>query len=263
MSSSNPTGSGGRFPLARTLLAVAIFAGLIAVVSGFVSRNSDTPTDRTYPQLSQDMNLQTELELLPENTSWREHANLPENTRSEAPEWLAFLPWGAPEWLAFLPWGAIGQLVFWGIIGLLIIGMISIVIILVRNVGTGRFARDEIRQPRKTASEPLPTIHRRETQPLTLSQILEMTDLEEAIGELQRSALAAAAFITGVTFKRSVTAREALRKLQSDWQYRPVVAGVIREAEQVRFAGRTMDRPQLEMLVESIRPMLKQAGGAG
>lgn len=252
MSSSNPTGSGGRFPLARTLLAVAIIAGLIAVVSGFVSRNSDTPTDRTYPQLSQDMNLQTELELLPENTSWREHANLPENTRSEA-----------PEWLAFLPWGAIGQLVFWGIIGLLIIGMIFIVIILVRNVGTGRFARDEIRQPRKTASEPLPTIHRRETQPLTLSQILEMTDLEAAIGELQRSALAAAAFITGVTFKRSVTAREALRKLPSDWQYRPVVAGVIREAEQVRFAGRTMDRPQLEMLVESIRPMLKQAGGAG
>lgn len=251
MSSSNPTGSGGRIPIARLLLVIAVFAGLIAIIANFVDEGQVSQTERTYPEIAQASNLQTELERLPEEASWREHASLPENTQPET-----------PAWLAFLPWGAIGQMLFWGIIVLVIIGLLALLIILVRTVGTGRFARDEIRQSRKPVNEPLPTVQVRETQPLTISQILEMTDLEAAIGELQRSALAAAAFITGITLKRSATAREALRKLPSDWRYRPNLAELVRESEQVRFAGHAIDRDRLEILVESVRPMLKQAGGA-
>ena len=251
MTSSNPTGSGGRIPFARAMLVVAVIAGSVAVIATFLDRSTATNPDGTYSEIAQSTNLQIDLEHLPEEISWREYANVPDASQSQT-----------PNWLTWLPWGAIGQLIFWGIIALIVIGLATVIYLLIRNVGLGRFASDEVNASRHASAEPLPTLKPRDSRPLTIPEILALTDLESAIGELQRSALAAATDMTGMSFKRSATAREALRKLPRDWRFRPALTELMREAEQVRFAGKTIVRERLEELVETSRPMIKQAGGA-
>jgi len=235
-------------------LAGLILLLLVIVGIAFVPRlfpGSEAPSDSDYPQLAQRAGLQVEVEHLDAEVDWRERARVGQTDRT-----------GNANWLAGLPVGLIARLVYWFLLIAAIGVVVYVILLLIRNLNTGRLGGQRKPQPgaRRVVGE---TIASSAPQPLlSVEAILAMDDLVAAIGELQRSALDAAARLTGLMLRRSETARDVLRRLPDGWSYLPVLFELVREAETVRYAGAEVERERLAELADAVRPMLSDAEGA-
>lgn len=236
---------------ARIYLLGLVLTGL-ALVAFWVAREgwTDQPVEAGagYERLAGESRLQVDLEALPADVSWRDHAGLPDVTDT-----------GPPSWLDQIPVGFVARLMFWTFIAIVAATLIFAVYVIVRHAAAGRWSvrsvpsdsgHGRVVRAEADAATPLPT----------LDAVLAMDDLVVAIGALQRLGLEAAARATGTMLRRSETARDTLRRLPGNWPHREAVSVLVREAERVRFAGGGIDRARLDEIAGSLRGLLREAG---
>ncbi|MEE2525678.1 hypothetical protein V0U79_04810 [Hyphobacterium sp. HN65] len=234
---------------ARSGFQAVVFAVLIAAcLPGALDAAQDAPA-RDYVDIADDLNLQSDLEILSADEDWRARLGVEENQERPA------------EWWELVPWGLVIRIVIWGLAA----GLLATIAYLIWRYGAviqvglsakvdeGRTGDPDIASGSVLSAEP---------KALSLDDVLAMEDAGRALGALQRLVLEAALAAMNASLRKSDTARAVLRRLPRDWQYYPPVAALVRRAERVRFAGDSFDREGLESVIESVRPVLHERGQA-
>lgn len=94
---------------------------------------------------------------------------------------------------------------------------------------------------------------------LPLKDIVKLADRREAIIQLSRFALNAAAKLDSVLLQPSWTGRDALRHLVKGQTYASALSSVVFASEEVQFGGRDISEQEFDTLKAGIDPLLKQA----
>ncbi|WP_291843425.1 DUF4129 domain-containing protein [Maricaulis sp.] len=228
------------------VMAVILTIALVMVWQAVDGSTTDAvaPAPEDYSEFAQSRGLQAGLDHLDAETDWREMADLPE-AASDA---------NRPSWRANLT--AI-RLTIWTLVTVAVLVLAYIVYLAIRH---GAGLRVDTRAPASsgdrraargpgTAAQDLPV--------LGLHEIARLTDAATALGALQRLVLVAAAEATGSILRRSETAREALRRLPRDWAHYERVARLVQIAEQVRYAGRSIEQDGVDSLIADARLVLE------
>jgi len=102
-----------------------------------------------------------------------------------------------------------------------------------------------------------------EPAPDGLEAIARLADRRHALHVLLERSLERAARANGGSLARSLTAREALRRLPAAWPPLPALRMIVRQAEVVRFGGRELTDEAFLACLEAARPIFAAAGRQG
>lgn len=228
-------------PSRLPLLAVLMTAfGL--VFSGAATANDVALAD--YAETVQRLNLQDEVEILPEDADWRGLLDVEETPETQEG--------------GFRPDIDVIRFMIWLMAALVVIFIVFLIIRYGAAIQVGIRAdagRDGIGND--SPQESLSAVVGEKVS--SLDDVLAMEDEARALGALLRLVLESALGRMEMSLKRSETARAVLRRLPRDWEHFIPVARLVGLAERVRYAGDPIDREGLITAVEDVRTVL-QAG---
>ena len=240
------------------LLVVFILVTGLLIIGGFSlyarmaadATNSDDTRD--YSQIADQLNLQSDPEILQADENWRERVGIDSSDSDDTDSSFGFLS------------GITIVMIIWALIWLIAAGILSAIIYLIWRYGSviqvGTRGEAAAGETADGVVEAGPALANEEKTP-TLDAVLAIEDEAIAIGALQRLVLETALASINATLRKSETARAVLRRLPHDWRHYDPVATLVRLAERVRFAGEHLDREGLIAAVEDARPILRDAKG--
>ncbi|WP_421789037.1 DUF4129 domain-containing protein [Hyphobacterium sp.] len=217
---------------------VLLLAILVSISApGPADADEEAPLD--YADVVEGLDLQDQLEILPEEADWRAQLGAPESIERES----------AP------PPINLTLLIVW----LLAATVVVFIVFLIIRYGAGiqvAFSREIDRGEIEEAESHTGLAAAAGQKVDTLEDVLAIRDENQALGALLRLVLESALHKMDMSLKRSETARAVLRRLPQNWEHFSPVAELVRLAERVRYAGDTIDREALVAAVEQARPVV-------